>query len=139
MALTKTALTGVITTLAVTLCLALPAHAQQGQRGDRYPAQDFGSIPRIDQRNPLYQRAFEHLSRAQQLLANAAREVQAARTSYALPGFRYDLFLDDLQYLNGQLSPVLMPERRRLEYQTLTPSADYFVPGAPRATDAPTN
>ena len=41
MTLTKTALTGAVTTLAVTLCLALPAHAQQGQRGDRYPAQDF--------------------------------------------------------------------------------------------------
>lgn len=135
----NTPLAGTVAAIGLAICFALPADAQHGQRGDRYPAQDFGSIPRLDQRNPRYQRAYEHLSRAEQLIANAAREVQAARSLYVVPGFRYDLFLDDLQYLSGQLSPVLMPEHKRLEYETLTPSADYFVPGAPRATDAPDN
>lgn len=138
MTLSKTGLTGAVVSIGLAVSLALPAQAQQGQRGDRYPAQDFGSIPRIDQRNPLYQRAYEHMSRAQQLIANAAREVQSAQSLYRIPGLRYDLFIDDLSYLGDQLGPVLVPERRRMQYETLTPSDAYFAPGAPSATDAPT-
>lgn len=95
------------------------------------PALQNGTIPRVDQRDPNYQRATERLARAQHLIDNARAQLAAADRAYPLPGFNATSMGVQLGQVSREIEPLLTPERRRLEYETLTPSADFIAPGAP--------
>lgn len=101
-----------------------------GDNVSRYPQRDFGATPLIDQRRADYQASHEHLARAVQLLKQVRAEIRASQRQWALPGFRYDLFDADIDYLITHMQPVLVPEKRRLEYQVLVPDSAYLVPEA---------
>ncbi|MEQ9223837.1 MAG: hypothetical protein RJQ08_11480 [Salinisphaeraceae bacterium] len=109
----------------------------QPKQTDRYPDETFGATPRLDQRRPDYQASYEHLARARSLLREAARQARMSEQNYALPGFRYDLFREDVRYLDQQLGPILMPEQRRLRYQKIVPDSAYLTPEASEITVSP--
>lgn len=82
----------------------------------------------IDQRNPKYQKAIEHLSNAAQALAMAKAELQQAEASYPLPGVDLARMQSEIVPMEDTLKVILAPERKRLEYQTITPNGIFFTP-----------
>lgn len=82
----------------------------------------------IDQRDPAYQKSFEHLARASQALASARKELQQAQAAYQLPGLNTQLMLDHLRPLEDTLTVLLAPEKKRMAHQTLVPDGLFFTP-----------
>lgn len=84
-------------------------------------------ITPFTQQDPNYQHAMESMARAQQLLAQAQREVEKSESAFRMPGFNYQQLASDLQIVQDGIRPMLVPEQRRLEYKTLIPSGGYVT------------
>jgi hypothetical protein len=82
----------------------------------------------LDQRDPNYQKSIEHYARAQAALRVAMREVKMGEAYYQQPGIRLIPMLAPLQEFENTLEMILIPEKRRHEYQTLTPDSEFFYP-----------
>ena len=82
----------------------------------------------IDQRNPKYQKAIEHLSNAAQALAMAKAELQKAEASHPLPGLDLARMQSEIVPMEDTLRVILAPERKRYEFQTITPNGIFFTP-----------
>src|SRR5690606_16874237 len=74
----------------------------------------------IDQRDPRYQVAMEHLSNAARALSLAQDELKKAEASHPLPGLDLVRMLSQLRPVEETINVILVPERKRLRYQTLT-------------------
>lgn len=82
----------------------------------------------VDQRNPKYQKSFEHLSRVSQALAVATSELEKAQAAYPLPGLDYTRMRDQLRPLEDTISVLLTPEKKRTAHQNLVPDGVFFTP-----------
>ena len=82
----------------------------------------------IDQRNPEYQKSFEHLARASQALAVARKELSQAQAAYQLPGLNSKQMLTQLEPVEDTLSVLLSPEKKRMAHQTMVPDGLFFTP-----------
>ena len=82
----------------------------------------------LDQRDPQYQKAFEHLARASQALAMARKELSQAQAAYQLPGLNSQLMLEQLRPLEDTLTVLLSPEKKRMAHETLVPDGLFFTP-----------
>ena len=83
---------------------------------------------RIDQRDPQYQKSFEHLARASQALAVAQKELTQAQAAYQLPGLNVQQMQEQLAPLEDTLAVLLSPEKKRMKHQTLVPDGLFFTP-----------
>ncbi|KKN96208.1 hypothetical protein LCGC14_0171380 [marine sediment metagenome] len=83
---------------------------------------------RIDQRDPQFQKAAEHLAQAAQALARAKRELELSEASYQLPGLNYSQMTDALRPVEETLQVILSPERKRYQHQTIIPDGVFFSP-----------
>lgn len=82
----------------------------------------------MDQRDPQYQKSFEHLARASQALAMARKELSLAQAAYQLPGLNSQQMLDQLRPMEDTLTVLLSPEKKRMAHQTLVPDGLFFTP-----------
>lgn len=82
----------------------------------------------IDQRDPRYQRAIEHLSLAAQNLRMAQDELKKAEAMAPLPGLDLVRMLAQVRPVEETINVVLQPEQKRLKYQTVTPDGLFFIP-----------
>ncbi len=82
----------------------------------------------IDQRNPKYQIAIEHLANAANALAVAQAELKKANEAHPLPGLDVNRMIGTLSPAEETLRVILVPERKRLKYQTATPDGVFFTP-----------
>lgn len=80
----------------------------------------------VDQRDAAYQVAMEHAANAQRALEKAIDELALSRTSFAFPGYEYPAITRDLELARDSLTAMLLPEQRRLRYQTLIPDGMYM-------------
>ena len=92
-------------------------------------------VTQFTQQDPAYQQHQEHLSRAATLLKRAEQEMEAAEKTWQMPGFRYDLALEDLAWLREQLDFLLIPEQRRYRHQPLVPEGDFMETPEPARPD----
>lgn len=107
-------------TLTFCLAAALAAlHAGTALAADPYL---------LDQRDPQYQKSFEHLARASQALATARKELSQAQAAYQLPGLNSQQMLDQLRPLEDTLTVLLSPEKKRMAHQSLVPDGLFFTP-----------
>ncbi|MBM5458794.1 hypothetical protein H8F21_14595 [Pseudomonas sp. P66] len=81
----------------------------------------------IDQRDPKYQAAIEHLSSASQALRLAQDELKKAEASHPLPGLDLVRMLSQVRPVEETINVVLSPEVKRLRYQELTPDGQFFT------------
>ncbi|MFL1449100.1 hypothetical protein ACI77O_11965 [Pseudomonas tritici] len=82
----------------------------------------------IDQRNPDYQKAFEHMARASQALAVAQKELSQAQAAYQLPGLNVQQMLSQLAPVEDTLAVLLSPEKKRMAHQEVVPDGLFFTP-----------
>lgn len=82
----------------------------------------------IDQRDPKYQVAIEHLANAANALAVAQAELKKAHATHPLPGLDVNRMIGSLSPAEETLRVILVPERKRLKYQTATPDGVFFTP-----------
>lgn len=82
----------------------------------------------IDQRDPQYQVAMEHLASAAQALSLAQEELKKAEASHPLPGLDLVRMLSQIRPVEETITVVLVPERKRLRYQEITPDGQFFTP-----------
>lgn len=82
----------------------------------------------IDQRDPRYQAAVEHLASAAQALRLAQTELKLAEANHPLPGLDLVRMLSEVRPMEETINVILSPERKRLRYQELTPDGQYFTP-----------
>lgn len=82
----------------------------------------------LDQRDPDYQKAFEHLARASQALSTARKELEQAHAAYPLPGLNLPQMLEQLTPMEDTLTVLLTPEKKRMAHQTLVPDGLFFTP-----------
>lgn len=82
----------------------------------------------VDQRDPEYQKAVEHLAQASQALSVAQRELKAAEASHPLPGLNVSQMRDQLNPVEDTLRVLLSPERKRQTHQTAVPDGIFFNP-----------
>lgn len=82
----------------------------------------------IDQRDPKFQVAMEHLSNAQAALSVAQAELNKAKASHPLPGLDVRRMTSALSPVEATLQVLLTPEQKRLKHQTITPDGLYFTP-----------
>lgn len=82
----------------------------------------------LDQRDPAYQKSFEHMARASQALATARKELEQAQAAYQLPGLNTQLMLAQMRPLEDTLTVLLTPEKKRMAHQTLVPDGLFFTP-----------
>lgn len=82
----------------------------------------------IDQRDPRYQRAIEHLSLAAQNLRMAQDELKKAEASAPLPGLDLVRMLSQVRPVEETINVVLQPEQKRLRYHSVTPDGLFFTP-----------
>lgn len=80
----------------------------------------------IDQRDPRYQIALEHLSSAAQALSLAQAELKKAEASHPLPGLDLVRMLSQIKPVEETINVILVPERKRQRYQELTPDGQFF-------------
>ena len=80
----------------------------------------------IDQRDPRYQLAIEHLSNAARALSLAQDELKKAEANHPLPGLDLVRMLSQLRPVEETINVILVPERKRLRYRTLTPDGQFF-------------
>ena len=101
--------------------------AAPGDRPEVQPPLERGPVlTRYTQQDPRYQVSVEHMSRVSQLLRRALEESAASQKAFPVPGFAYDALQGDLQAVLEGIEPLLIPEKRRLRYQTLVPDGAYF-------------
>jgi rhodanese-related sulfurtransferase len=81
----------------------------------------------IDQRDPKYQTAIEHLASAAQALRLAQDELKKAEASHPLPGLDLVRMLSQVRPVEETINVVLRPEKKRLRYQELTPDGQFFT------------
>jgi hypothetical protein len=81
----------------------------------------------IDQRDPKYQIAIEHLASAAQALRLAQDELKKAEASHPLPGLDLARMLSQVRPVEETINVVLRPEKKRLRYQELTPDGQFFT------------
>lgn len=82
----------------------------------------------IDQRDPEYQKSFEHLARASQALSAARKELEQAQAAYQLPGLNLRQMLEQLRPMEDTMTVLLTPEKKRMAHQTLVPDGLFFTP-----------
>jgi hypothetical protein len=82
----------------------------------------------IDQRDPRYQAAVEHLASAGQALRLAQTELKLAEASHPLPGLDLIRMLSQVRPMEETINVILSPERKRQRYQELTPDGEFFTP-----------
>lgn len=82
----------------------------------------------LDQRDPEYQKSFEHLARASQALSTARKELEKAQAAYQLPGLNLQQMLDQLRPMEDTMTVLLTPEKKRMAHQTLVPDGLFFTP-----------
>jgi hypothetical protein len=82
----------------------------------------------VDQRDPAYQKSFEHLARASQALAVARNELSKAQAAYQLPGLNTQQMQEQLRPVEDTLAVLLSPEKKRMAHQTLVPDGPFFTP-----------
>lgn len=82
----------------------------------------------LDQRDPAYQKAIEHLARAHQALSVAQQELGNAQAAYQLPGLNVERMRDQLAPLEDTLRVLLSPEKKRQAHETLVPDGIFFTP-----------
>jgi len=81
----------------------------------------------IDQRDPHYQTAQEHLSRAAQALRLAQTELKNAEANHPLPGLDLVRMLSQIRPVEETINVILVPEQKRYRYQELTPDGQFFT------------
>lgn len=81
----------------------------------------------IDQRDPKYQTAIEHLASAAQALRLAQDELKKAEASHPLPGLDLVRMLSQVRPVEETITVILRPEQKRLRYQELTPDGQFFT------------
>lgn len=81
----------------------------------------------IDQRDPKYQIALEHLSNAGRSLRLAQDELKKAEASHPLPGLDLVRMLSQVRPVEETINVILRPEQKRLRYQELTPDGQFFT------------
>lgn len=111
--------------LALLMLFAASNAAANPYAGDSYV---------IDQRDPKYQQALEHLASAAQALRLAQEELKQAEASHPLPGLDLVRMLSQLHPVEETIAVILRPEQKRLRYQQLTPDGEFFTP-PPRLGD----
>ena len=82
----------------------------------------------IDQRNESYQIAIEHISNASRALAAAKAELDRAQATYSFPGLDINRMKASLVPVEETLRVLLVPEQKRLRYQTAIPDGVFFLP-----------
>lgn len=82
----------------------------------------------IDQRDPKFQAAMEHLSNAQAALSLAQIELKKAKASHPLPGLDVPRMTSALSPVEATLQVLLTPEQKRLKHQTVKPDGMFFTP-----------
>lgn len=98
---------------AICCALTLPAYAS-----------DYA----IDQRDPAYQAATEHLANAARALSVAQAELKKAEANHPLPGLDLVRMLSQIKPVEETISVILAPELKRYEYQTVAPDGLFFTP-----------
>lgn len=81
----------------------------------------------IDQRDPKFQSAMEHISNAKTALSVAQAELNLAKASHPLPGLDVRRMTSALSPVEATLQVLLTPEHKRLKHQTVTPDGLYFT------------
>lgn len=104
--------------LAICIIGAASTAAAADYAGDSYV---------IDQRDPKYQAAIEHLSSAAQALRLAQDELKKAEASHPLPGLDLVRMLSQVRPVEETINVILRPEQKRLRYQQLTPDGQFFT------------
>ncbi|WGK63528.1 hypothetical protein QAO71_17315 (plasmid) [Halopseudomonas sp. SMJS2] len=82
----------------------------------------------IDQRDERYQIAIEHISNASMALAAAKSELNKAQATYSFPGLDINRMTASLVPVEETLRVLLVPEQKRLKYQTAIPDGVFFLP-----------
>lgn len=82
----------------------------------------------IDQRDESYQIAIEHISNASMALAAAKSELDKAQATYSFPGLDINRMKSSLVPVEETLRVLLVPEQKRLRYQTAIPDGVFFLP-----------
>lgn len=82
----------------------------------------------IDQRDPKYQIATEHLANAASALAVAQAELKKAEANHPLPGLDLVRMLSQIKPVEETINVILAPERKRYKFQTITPNGLFFTP-----------
>jgi hypothetical protein len=88
----------------------------------------------IDQRDPDFQMAMEHLSRARHALEVFENEMAYAQATYPLPGLDVVGLVGSVQESKETLNLLLTPEDARMRYQIIQPDGFYFKPIEPATT-----
>jgi hypothetical protein len=82
----------------------------------------------IDQRDARYQIAIEHISNASMALAAAKAELNKAQATYSFPGLDINQMTASLVPAEETLRVLLVPEQKRLKFQTAVPDGVFFLP-----------
>ena len=82
----------------------------------------------VDQRDPNYQRAIEHMASASHALNVAMEELRNADAVYNLHGINIIEYLGQLQPVKKDIDMLLFPEKKRLKEQVLAPDSVFFTP-----------
>lgn len=82
----------------------------------------------IDQRDPKYQLAIEHVSNAANALTVATEELRRAEASHPLPGLDLIQMMSRIRPVEDTLRVLLVPEQKRQKFQTAEPDGIFFTP-----------
>lgn len=82
----------------------------------------------VDQRDPNFQAAQEHLARAAQALSVLQNELALSEEAMQLPGVNYSKLNASLAPLEDTLEVILNPEKKRHAHKTIVPDGVFFNP-----------
>lgn len=82
----------------------------------------------VDMRSPEFRQGTEHLAQTHQAINRAIQDLKSAEKAYEFPGIDIVRMIGQLQEINETLTLILVPETRRLRYQTLVPDTTFFKP-----------
>lgn len=82
----------------------------------------------VDQRDPKFQAAQEHLARAAQALSVLQHELALSEEAMQLPGVDYSKLNASLSPLEDTLKVILNPEKKRHAHKTIVPDGIFFTP-----------
>jgi len=82
----------------------------------------------IDQRDPNYQLAIEHLADASHAIKVAIESIRNSDAAYNLHGMNIQEHLGRLQPVKKNIDMLLFPEEKRIKEQVLTPDSIFFTP-----------
>lgn len=85
----------------------------------------------IDVLSPAYGRSVETIAQADQLLSRAEDSLRKAFALQAYPGMNEEQILTLIELIRTDLSVVLTPERRRMEYQVIVPDGAFIITDEP--------